>query len=122
MDEAERCTEVGLMHNGHLLGKDHPDLIKKTFRVKLLEVQVEPQMPALLRLGEQPAILGASLRSGWIRLYSPDPESLLQGWQKEWPFSDLRWMAHRWTDPDMEDVFRAYSQGFDELLTVHTHL
>jgi ABC-type multidrug transport system ATPase subunit len=117
MDEAERCTEVGFLHCGKLLARDHPDRIKQRYRSDLLEVQVEPQMPALLALDHTPGILGASLRSGWIRLYAADPQALLESWQRAWPFPDLQWTNHRWASPDMEDVFRAYSQGFDGLLT-----
>ena len=117
MDEAERCTEVGFLHKGKLLARDRPDRIKKRYRSDLLELQVEPQMPALLALGQTPGILGASLRSGWIRLYAEQPQELLDRWQGAWPFGDLQWTGHRWASPDMEDVFRAYSQGFDGLLT-----
>ncbi len=116
MDEAERCTEVGFLSRGKLLACDTPDRIKQRYRSDLLEVQVEPQMPALLALGGAPGVLGASLRSGWIRLYAADPRELLQTWQKAWPFADLKWLNHRWASPDMEDVFRAYSQGYDSLL------
>ncbi len=117
MDEAERCTEVGFLHHGNLLARDHPDRIKERYRSRLLEVQVEPQMPALHALSEAPGILGASLRSGWIRLYAAEPERLLAEWQRAWPWPELRWSGHRWAQPDMEDVFRAYSQGFDAVLT-----
>jgi ABC-type multidrug transport system ATPase subunit len=116
MDEAERCTEVGFLHRGKLLARDHPDRIKQSYRSDLLEVQVEPQMPALLALDRTPGVLGASLRSGWIRLYAEQPQALLDGWQRQWPFPDLQWTNHRWASPDMEDVFRAYSQGYDGLL------
>jgi hypothetical protein len=28
----------------------------------------------------------------------------------------LKWHRHRWVEADMEDVFTAYSQGYDALL------
>ncbi|MFA6281653.1 MAG: ABC transporter ATP-binding protein [Candidatus Omnitrophota bacterium] len=37
LDEAERCTRVGLMHKGKLLRIDSPDKIKKEYNVKTLE-------------------------------------------------------------------------------------
>jgi ABC-type multidrug transport system ATPase subunit len=117
MDEAERCTEVGFLHRGNLLARDKPELIKEHYRTRLLEVQIEPQMPALLALNGTPGILGASLRSGWIRLYASEPDKLLAQWQSAWPFPALSWSGHRWAQPDMEDVFRAYSQGFDTVLS-----
>ena len=117
MDEAERCTEVGFIEEGRLLAKASPRELKESFRAKLLEIDVEPVMPALVRLRELPEILGVSLRSGSLRLYAADPDQLLRKWESEWPFSDVRWRGYRRVEPDMEDVFTAYSQGYDALLT-----
>jgi ABC-2 type transport system ATP-binding protein len=116
MDEAERCTEVGFIESGRLLAKAPPRALKASFHVKLLEIEVGPVMEALVRLREVPGILGVSLRSGSLRLYTADPEKLVADWEKQWPFPDLRWLGHRWVEPDMEDVFTAYSQGYDAVL------
>ena len=117
MDEAERCTEVGFIDKGRLLAKESPLNLKESFKGKLLELEIEPVMPALVQLRSAPGILDATLRSGRIRIYAVDPESLLAQWQREWPWPDLKWTAHRWADPDMEDVFKAYSQGYFDILT-----
>jgi hypothetical protein len=57
-----------------------------------------------------------ALRSGRLRLYAADPERLLESWRKSWPFPDLKLLGERWVEPDMEDVFTAYSQGYVALL------
>jgi ABC-type multidrug transport system ATPase subunit len=116
MDEAERCTEVGFIENGRLLAKASPRDLKNSFRTKMLEIEVEPTMPALVRLRDLPDILGVSLRSGALRIYSPAPERLMDGWRRSWPFTDLKLLGERWVEPDMEDVFTAYSQRYDALL------
>jgi ABC-2 type transport system ATP-binding protein len=116
MDEAERCTEVGFIEEGRLLAKAPPRGLKESFQVKLLEIDVEPVMPALVRLRELPEILGISLRSGSLRLYAADPEKLAREWEAKWPFDDLQLRGQRWVEPDMEDVFTAYSQGYHALL------
>jgi drug efflux transport system ATP-binding protein len=116
MDEAERCTEVGFIEEGRLLAKASPRALKESFHAKLLEIDVEPVMPALVQLREVPGILGVSLRSGSLRLYATDAEKLVDDWETQWPFQDLEWRGHRWAEPDMEDVFTAYSQGYDALL------
>jgi len=116
MDEAERCTEVGFLESGRLLAKASPRALKESFRVRLLELDVEPLMPALARLRNVPGVLGVSLRSGSLRLYAPQPEKLLANWHEEWPFPELRLLGERWVEPDMEDVFTAYSQGYDAVL------
>jgi ABC-2 type transport system ATP-binding protein len=116
MDEAERCTEVGFVREGHLLVKETPRRLKASFRSKLLELEVDPVMPALSALRSAPGVLDATLRSGHARIYAAEPERLLREWQREWPFPDFKWMSHAWVEPDMEDVFKAWSQGFTELL------
>jgi ABC-2 type transport system ATP-binding protein len=116
MDEAERCTEVGFIEEGRLLAKAPPRTLKESFHAKLLEIDVDPVMPALVRLREVPEILGVSLRSGALRLYAANPEKLVAEWRRQWPFPEFRWLGERWVEPDMEDVFTAYSQGYDAVL------
>ncbi len=116
MDEAERCTEVGFLHEGRLLAKESPSRLKQRFKGRLLEVHVEPVMDALIALRGVPGVLGVALRSGKVRVYSAVAEKLVAGWKSAWPFPELRWLDHAWVAPDMEDVFKAYSQGYDEIL------
>jgi ABC-2 type transport system ATP-binding protein len=116
MDEAERCTEVGFIENGRLLAKASPRELKASFRAHLLEIDVEPLMPALVRLRDVPEVLGVALRSGSLRLYASEAEKLIARWRDNWPFSDIRLLGERWVQPDMEDVFTAYSQGYDGVL------
>jgi ABC-2 type transport system ATP-binding protein len=116
MDEAERCTEVGFLEGGRLLAKASPRELQSNFRVRLLEVEIEPVMPALVQLRGLPELLGVSLRSGRLRLYAAEPEKLLAQWRQNWPFPDLHFKSERWVEPDMEDVFTAYSQGYDAVL------
>ena len=116
MDEAERCTEVGFLESGRLLAKAPPRDLKLSFRSKLLELDVDPVMPALSQFRQYPGVLGVSLRSGSLRIYAADPERLLDRWKQQWPAPDIRLLGERWVDPDMEDVFTAYSQRYDALL------
>ena len=116
MDEAERCTEVGFIDRGRLLAKAPPRDLQQSFAAKILELEVDPLMAALVRLREEPGVLGVSLRSGSLRIYSAAPEQLVEAWEKEWPFPEFRWTGHRWVEPDMEDVFTAYSQGYHAVL------
>ncbi len=120
MDEAERCTEVGFIENGRLLAKASPRALRETFRVRLLELDVEPLMPALVQFRDLPELLGVSLRSGSLRLYASEPEELIAKWRETWPFPELRLLGERWVEPDMEDVFTAYSQGYDGVLKEST--
>jgi len=67
-------------------------------------------------LREGPEILGVSLRSGAVRIYERDPEKLFERWRTNWPFPNLRLLGQQWVEPDMEDVFTAYSQGYEAVL------
>ena len=116
MDEAERCTEVGFLESGRLLAKASPRALKASFRTRLLEIEIEPLMPALVRLRNVPEVLGVSLRSGALRIYAPEPERLIANWRQKWPFPELHLLGERWVEPDMEDVFTAYSQGYESML------
>jgi ABC-2 type transport system ATP-binding protein len=116
MDEAERCTEVGFVREGRLLVKETPRKLKASFKSKLLELEIDPVMPALAALRNAPGVLDATLRSGHARIYAADPQSLLREWQRAWPFPDLKLINHTWVEPDMEDVFKAWSQGYTQLL------
>jgi ABC-2 type transport system ATP-binding protein len=116
MDEAERCTEVGFLHRGRLLAKETPLRLKRRVKGELLELHVEPVMEALVQLRNAPGVLGVALRSGRIRLYSAAPDRLLSQWQERWPFTSLKLLGHSWAAPDMEDVFKAYSQGYSDIL------
>ncbi|MDQ6859768.1 MAG: ABC transporter ATP-binding protein [Verrucomicrobiota bacterium] len=116
MDEAERCTDAGFIDQGRLLAHATPRAFISSFNTKLLEIDVDPVMPALVRLREEPDVLGVSLRAGHLRIYAADPEKLLARWRERWPFPELQWKGESWVDPDMEDVFTAYSQGYTAVL------
>jgi ABC-2 type transport system ATP-binding protein len=120
MDEADRCTDLGFIEDGRLLAKASPRALKSSFRTRLLEIDVDPLMPALVRLRDVPELLGVSLRSGSLRLYTAQPEQLMANWREHWPFPDLQLLGERWVEPDMEDVFTAYSQGYNGILETAT--
>ena len=111
MDEVERCSEVGFIQQGRLVAKGSPGNLKKHLGGNLLEVHVEPAMSAVLELQKFPGVDGVDLRSGRLRLQAQDPQDLLKRWHQHWPFPDLRWLGYSWVEPDMEDVFNAFSHG-----------
>jgi hypothetical protein len=59
-----------------------------------------------------PGVYGVELRSGRSRIQARDSEALLKGWLERWPYSNLRWLGYTWVEPEMEDVFMAYSQSY----------
>ncbi|MBV9488105.1 MAG: ABC transporter ATP-binding protein [Verrucomicrobia bacterium] len=112
MDEVERCTDVGFIQHGQLLAKGSPQELKDRLHGRLLELEIEPAVQAVQVLRSVPTVYGVELRSGRVRLQAEDPETLLQRWLTQWPFPELKLVGHQWVQPDMEDVFLAYSEGF----------
>ena len=106
MDEAERCTE------GRFPPARTPPRPGTTARTQGILQGETPgtrrgpgHCPPLRQLRDTPGILGVSLRSGSLRVYAADGEKLVANWRERWPFPDVRWLGHRWVEPDMEDVF-----------------
>ena len=59
-----------------------------------------------------PGVWALELRSGRLRIHARDSEALLDSWLKRWPFENLRWLGYSLVEPNMENVFIAYSRGF----------
>jgi ABC-2 type transport system ATP-binding protein len=112
MDEAERCTDVAFIDRGLLIAEGSPRDLKESLAGHILELQVEPAMTAMFAFRKLEGVYGADLRSGNLRIRVEDPDALLRSWQKHWPFPKLRFLGYSWVEPDMEDVFQAYSQGY----------
>ena len=108
MDEAERCTEVGFIENGRLLAKASPRALKSSFCARLLEIDVEPLMPALVRLRKCPSCSGFPCAAAACAFTHRNQRRLMARWHETWPFPDIRLLGERWVEPDMEDVFTAY--------------
>jgi ABC-2 type transport system ATP-binding protein len=49
LDEAERCTRIGMMHNGKFLVLDRPEVVKESMKGIILEI-VCPQMRVVQKL------------------------------------------------------------------------
>jgi len=112
MDEAERCSEVGFIQKGRLIAKGTPQDLKKRLGGDVLELHVEPAVAAVLELRKFPGVDAVDLRSGRLRIHAKDPDSLLKQWHQQWPFSGLAWLGYSWVEPDMEDVFNAFTLGY----------
>jgi ABC-2 type transport system ATP-binding protein len=112
IDEADRCTDLGLIQGGKLLTKGSPVDLKGRLSGKLLEIHVENLRETMQIIGRHPDVSGVELRGERLRIRARDPEALLDGWLRHWPYANLGWFGYTWAEPDMKDVFMAYSQGY----------
>ena len=95
MDEAERCTDVGF-HRSRPPARESAAarISSRASTPSCSRSNVEPVMPALVRLRDEPDVLGVSLRSGSLRIYAAEPEELVRRWREQWPFADLQWKGN----------------------------
>lgn len=68
LDEAERCTRVGLLHHGELIACDTPTALRENLNAIVLEGQTERAREAREIIGPQPGVLNASMHGDVVRL------------------------------------------------------
>ncbi|NLX18489.1 MAG: ABC transporter ATP-binding protein [Desulfobulbus sp.] len=72
LDEAERCTEVVLIHQGHILGHDRPQAFSRQVTGRIWSVRAPhvAKRSLQLRLSNDPAVLDALILGKTIRVVS----------------------------------------------------
>jgi len=111
LDEAERCTRVGLLHRGRLLALGAPDEVKKLMPGGIVEV-VSPtprSAAAALRAAFRPDAV--SLFGARIHVASPDPAHAVPIIEKVLQASAVEIAAIRRVEPALEDVFVSVLSG-----------
>jgi ABC-2 type transport system ATP-binding protein len=61
LDEAERCTRIGLMHNGKILIQDEPKNIRSSLHLPMIEVWSDNARSALEQVRHMGGVHGVSL-------------------------------------------------------------
>jgi ABC-type multidrug transport system ATPase subunit len=133
MDEAARCTDIGIVQGGQPVGRNSPSgemrvparlfmpmSYRQRFSTHAERAHVQQDsgssgkkvLDGMQIIRGLPGVYGVELRSGRLRIHAHDSEALLDGWLKRWPFENLRWLGYSWVEPDIKDIFIAYSQGF----------
>ena len=68
MDEAEYCTQIGIMRAGKLLALAEPDELKRQLPGHVWEITAGPLLPALELLEQQPDVHNAALAGDRLRV------------------------------------------------------
>lgn len=78
LDEAERCAEVVLIHQGHILGHDQPQAFSRQVAGRTWTVRAPniPKRTLQRRLSNDPAVLDALILGTTIRVVSREPQPL----------------------------------------------
>jgi ABC-2 type transport system ATP-binding protein len=85
LDEAERCTQVGLLHRGELIALDTPAALRANLHATVLEGQTSRAREARSLAANQPGVLDASMHGEMVRLLVDRAErqtQLLEAWRE----------------------------------------
>jgi ABC-2 type transport system ATP-binding protein len=104
LDEAERCTRVGLMHRGRLIQCDTPQKLKTRVPGLLMELEVADPRAAREALIEALGWNRASLFGGRLHLYAADNAEVDEA-RDVLDRAGIAVIAQRSITPTLEDVF-----------------
>ncbi len=104
MDEAEYCSQLGIMRTGKLLALDTPDQLKRSLPGRVWDVFAEPLLPALGELENMDGVLRAGLASDHLRLLAA-PRVEVEQIQARLAAAGLAARSVQPGAPSIEDVF-----------------
>jgi ABC-2 type transport system ATP-binding protein len=111
MDEAEYCSQVGVMSRGRLLALDTPGMLKRQALQGLAwDIAVQPLLAGLAALENCPGVLRAGLSGAQLRAIT-QPDVDRRDLQRALRAAGLRAEHITRTEPTLEDVFLALAQG-----------
>ncbi len=105
MDEAERCTRVGLMYRGRLIAHDTPAAIKGQVVGRLLEFQPSPFQTAKARVAELEGVLEVQTYGVMLHLFVDDPEQRRPEIERALAAEGVTCEGMREIEPRMEEAF-----------------
>ncbi len=114
LDEAERCSRVGLIHRGKLLACGMPDEVKKLMRGSIIEVRSSEPRRARSLLQEELGAGSVSLFGDRLHLVTQDPEGAAARAEKVLSRAGLELRGIRTVEPSLEDVFVSVLAGEKE--------
>jgi ABC-2 type transport system ATP-binding protein len=106
LDEAERCSRVGLLHEGRLLALDTPEQLRAAYPGHLVEVMAEPQARASALLAavagvEEVQAFGERLHARLATAEEQAADRLRAALEQ----AGMRVTSSRAVSPSLEDVF-----------------
>jgi len=104
LDEAERCTRIGLLHQGNILVEDTPAKVKTSLGLLMIEVWTDNARVAQKIVKTLDGVMGVSMYGDklHITLESKERVDILL---KELLHAGVLIKNHRYVVPSLEDVF-----------------
>jgi len=105
LDEAERCSRVGLIHKGKLLAVGTPDELKRLMRGTILEVRAAIPRRATVVLRKELGADSVSLFGDKVHVVTAAPEKAASDIERILGREGLEFVGVRPIEPALEDVF-----------------
>jgi len=104
LDEAERCSRVGLIHNGQIILTDEPKSIIKAHNLQMVELICKPQHRAVFILKDISTIKSINVFGSRIRIALEDVKRDMPNIASKLNQENITWSERNIT-PSFEDVF-----------------
>ncbi len=105
MDEAERCSRVGLMYQGELVVCDTPEQVKAMTQGELIALWPSDLRRAHELLTALDGVLEVQTYGDQLRIFAQDGESLMAQLQSTLTAANIQVLDIRRTNPRMEEAF-----------------
>ncbi|MBI5031318.1 MAG: ABC transporter ATP-binding protein [Chloroflexi bacterium] len=113
LDEAERCTRVGLMYRGELIAYDDPRKLREEIGVKIFEAQSEQALQARQSIENSTGVLTVSTHGDMIRMII-DRTDRMAAIKSTWQASGISVGNLHEVKPRLEDAFVLMLQKTDD--------
>lgn len=117
MDEAEHCDRLCLIYRGKIVAMGTPAELKAAYTSgQVLEIEVEPQMPALDALLGDPLVRDAAVFGKRLHVVVPEDETAVEGVRARLLQDNFAVRYLQPVVPSLEDVFVALVEQTDRAL------
>ena len=107
MDEADRCTTVGLMDRGQVITTQSPQEIKAQMREEVVELVAKPKAAARRALQSAPEVLSQSVVGNRFHVIVPDAAGAIPALTRRLEAQRVTVVEARRVSPSLEDAFVA---------------
>jgi len=105
MDEADRCTTVGLMYGGALIAVEDPAVMKRRMRGDVVEIVATPKVEARAVLKRSPEVLSETVVGDRFHIVVGDANAAIPVLTERLAGRGVRIVDARTIPPSLEDVF-----------------
>lgn len=110
LDEAERCTRIGLIHKGRILMTDNPAVVKKSLGLPMIELWSDDSRNAIEIIRKIGGVESVSIYGDRLHIAMTKKE-LIESIVRELEAMEIRVKDYREILPSIEDIFISMVKG-----------